>query len=130
MKKIFLLLFLCLVGVAVFVTYTFDNIFKHEDELSIKVREKDNSFEIRAYFHRRKTKMIQRYMDQQLGANALFENSRMEGKVVLDDHSTFFVKTKPGYVFINMKKSENDSTALANMKELEKGIRERLGRDL
>ncbi|NCI48545.1 hypothetical protein GWC95_01330 [Sediminibacterium roseum] len=130
MKKVFLLLVLFLVGVAVFVTYTFDSVFRHEDQLSIKTKEKDNSYEIRAYFHRAKTKMIQRYMDRQLGANALFENSRMDGKVTLDNNSTFYVKTRPGYVYIRMKKNENDSSALAKIKELDHGIRERLATEL
>jgi hypothetical protein len=129
MKKIFLLLVLCLIGVAIFVNYTFDRVFDNNN-ISIKVREKENLYELRASYHRAKTRMLQEYMDQQMHTHNFFKNARMDGNVTLDDHTKLYVKMKPGYLFVRMKKDENDSAAYANMKELTKGVKERLGQDL
>jgi hypothetical protein len=54
MKKIFLLLVLCLIGVAVFVNYTFDRVFDNDHDISIKVREKENLYELRASYEQGK----------------------------------------------------------------------------
>jgi hypothetical protein len=130
MKKIFLLLVLCLIGVAIFVNYTFERVFDNDHDISIKIREKENLYELRASYQKGQTRMIQKYMDQQMHTRDFFGNSRMDADITLDDKTKLHVKTKPGYLFIRMRTDENDSAAYINIKALEKGIKERLGQGL
>lgn len=130
MKKIFLLLILCLVAVGFFVNYTFRRVFDNTHGVSVKVKEKENVYELRASYRTRKTRMVQRFMDEKLHTNKFFRKSHMEADITTNEGLRLRVEMHPGYVFLRMKKDENDSAAYQLVKEITEGIKLRVTDDL
>lgn len=127
MKKIFLLLVLCLVAVAFFVNYTFHRVFEDGDHnLSIHVKETDSRYELRAEFPRNRTAMVQRMMDERLHTDHVFSGSRVDAQITAND-ITMRVRSRPGYLLLRMNKNENDSAAYAHIKDLERELKSSLG---
>lgn len=129
MKKIFVLLVLCLVAVVMFVNYTFRKVFNgNEKDLSITATENEEKYELKANYPKRKTYVVQRYMDEVLRTNKTFTNSRMDADIAVDKLKLHVI-TRPGYLLLKMNKAENDSIVYGHVKQLEKGLQEKLGGD-
>lgn len=129
MRKIFLLLVVCLVVVVIFVGRTFNNLFNDNDDVSIHVKDNDRRYELRAEYPRRKTHLVQHFMDQKLHANNVFKNSRIDAQITIDEIS-LRVRTRPGYLSLKMDKTQNDSTAYARLKDLEEELKQKLGAEV
>jgi hypothetical protein len=97
-----------------------------DHDISIRVKETDDVYQLSASYDREKTGRLQRYMDDQLNAHHLFHNSRMDAEVTLDDKTIFYVKTSPGKLLIKFDKHKNDEAACARMKGLGEHIKEKL----
>lgn len=54
----------------------------------------------------------------------LFVNTRIDGRVGLDDHTTFFIKKSPGHLKIELNKRENSYDSYREIKSLCEGIKE------
>src|SRR5690349_3929225 len=80
-----------------------------DNNTSIHVSDSEHYFKMRAYFNKHETNDIDRYMDVKIGrrSNMSFVNSRIDGKLALDDHTIFYIKKHPGYLEIKLDKDEN-----------------------
>ena len=60
--------------------------------------ESDQYYSMNAHFSKSKTRDVEEYMDSRIGtkSNMSFVNSRINGKLALDDHTTFYIKKIPG----------------------------------
>ena len=56
-------------------------------------------------------------------SNMSFVNSRIDGKLALDDHTTFYIKKYPGYLQIKLDKDENSAEAYERIKSMCEGIK-------
>jgi hypothetical protein len=78
-----------------------------------------------ACFDRSKTRDLEEYMDRKIGgrSNMSFVNSRIDGRLALDDHTTFYIKKYPGFIRIKFDKDENTSESYQMIKSMCEGIK-------
>ena len=77
-----------------------------------------------AHFSRNKTRALEEYMDDKIGAasNMSFVKTTIDGRVGLEDHTTFYIKKYPGFIKIKLDKYKNSSEAYARIKSMCEGI--------
>ena len=127
MKKILLLIF---VGIC-FVAFCFISAVHKihgswDHDISIRVKENDNIYQLSASYDRERSGRLQRYIDAKLNTHHLFQNSRMDATVTLDDKTNFYVKTSPGRLLIKLDKNTNDAAAYERIRELGEEIKQKL----
>ena len=100
----------------------------NNDNVSIKVKDTDHYYKIVAHFNKNKTRSVEKYMDAKIGrtSNMSFVNTRIDGELALDDHTTFYIKKYPGFVEIKLDKDENSDEAYYEMKSMSEGIKKLL----
>src|SRR5215467_3596673 len=77
--------------------------------IDIGYSEGSRYFLMKAHFSRHKTKAVEEYMNDRIGdrGDMSFVNTRIDGQITLDDHTTFYIKKYPGFLEINLDKEEN-----------------------
>ena len=99
----------------------------HNDNgnINITLSESDQYYSMSARFSKSKTRNVEEYMDRRIGtrSNMSFVNSRINGKLALDDHKTFYIKKYPGLTKIKLDKDENSNEAYHRIKAMCEGIK-------
>ena len=97
----------------------------HNGNTNIKYSESGHYYSMEAYFSKSKTRNVEEYMDEKIGAgsNTSFVNTRLDGQLTLDDHSTFYLKKYPGLIEIRLDKNENSGEAYQRIKSMCEGIK-------
>lgn len=124
MKKVFFVLLFCTLCMAGFVTYVLHKMYSDND-ISIIIKESDNSYRLSASYARNQTRKIQSYLNAQLHST-MFRNAKIDAFVTLDDKTRFYVKTIPGRLLIKLNKKENDYESYFRIKQLGEGIKMKL----
>jgi hypothetical protein len=106
MRKILAVIVCSLVLMACFFTFALHRVFSHRD--------------------RNQSRRIQKYIDAELNTHRFFSNAKMDALVTLDDKTNFYVKTKPGALYIKFNKDENDYEAYTRIKRLGEGLKHKL----
>jgi len=93
--------------------------------VSIKISESGHYYKMLAHFSTGKTTDVDEFMDDKIGnrSNMSFVNSSIDGKLTLDDHTTFYIKKNPGYLQIKLDKYENSAEAYERVKSMCEGIK-------
>lgn len=96
------------------------------NDLSIKVKDSDETFELAAEFDPDKTEQVREYLDEKLttGSDPSFENAEVDATMTLNDKTHFYIRSNPGELLIRFNKSENSKASYLKMKELSKGLRD------
>jgi hypothetical protein len=102
----------------------------HEDDISITYNDADNYYSMNACFSKSKTRDVEEYMDTRIGrrSNMSFVNSRIDGRLGLDDHTTFYIEKYPGHLKIKLDKDENSHEAYWRIKDMCEGMKTLLTR--
>ena len=99
----------------------------HNDNgnINITLSESDQYYSMSARFSKSKTRNVEEYMDRRIGtrSNMSFVNSRINGKLALDDHTTFYIRKYPGLIKIKLDKDENSNEAYHRIKAMCEGIK-------
>lgn len=63
-------------------------------------------------------------MDRMLGdaGDMSFVNTRIDGKIALNDHTIFYIKKYPGHIIIKLNKYENSEEAYERVRNMCEGI--------
>ncbi len=95
---------------------------------SISVSESAHYYSMNAHFSKSKTRTVEEYMDSRIGRsiNMSFVNSRIDGTLALDDHTTFYIKKYPGRLEIKLDKDKNSDEAYQGIKSMCDGIKKLL----
>ena len=98
---------------------------RHHGDLDIQYRESDHYYSMDAWFHENQTRDVEEYLDDKIGerSNMSFINTRLNGRIGLDDHTTFFIKKFPGHVQIELDKRKNSVESCWQIKSLCEGIK-------
>jgi len=56
-------------------------------------------------------------------SNMSFTNTRIDGQLSLNDHTTFYIKKYPGYLKIKLDKGKNSDESYYRIKEMCEGIK-------
>ena len=93
--------------------------------INFTVSESDHYYSMNADFSKSKTRAVEEYMDSRIGrrSNMSFVNSRIDGTLALDDHTTFYIKKYPGFIEIKLDKDENSDEAYQEIKAMCEGIK-------
>lgn len=124
MKKLSALFFCTIILIASSCRYS------NENNTNITLSESDHSYSMKAHFNKNKTRDVEKYMDNKIGktSNMSFVNSSIDGKLTLDDHTTFYIKKYPGFVQLKFDKNENSDLAYQKIKAMCEGIKNGLSK--
>jgi hypothetical protein len=100
--------------------------FVDDNNISIRVKETEDIYQLNAYYHRNQTARLQRHIDARLHTNHIFKNSKMDATVTLDDRTSFYIRSSPGRLLIKLDKNANDAAACIRIKELAEDIKHTL----
>lgn len=94
----------------------------------ITLTESDRYYSMDARFNNNKTREIEKYMDEKFGRrnNISFLNTRIDGRLTLDDHTTFIMKKNSGHVKIKLDKRDNSFASYRSVKSFCEGVAELL----
>ena len=92
----------------------------------ISYSEWSHYYSMKAHFNKNKTRKVESYMDERIGdrSNMSFANTRIDGQIALDDHTTFYIKKRPGFLEIKFNKRENSYESYQRIKAMCQGIKE------
>jgi hypothetical protein len=93
--------------------------------ISIHISDSEHYYKMYARYDENRTRNLDEFMDDKIGrrSNMSFVNSRIDGKLALDDHTTFYIKKYPGYLEIKLDKDENSNEAYHRIKSMCEGIK-------
>lgn len=94
--------------------------------IDIHISESQHDYKFLAHYDENKTRNVDEYMDEKIGrrSNMSFENSRIDGQLALDDHTTFYIKKYPGYLEIKLDKDKNSTASYQEIKEMGEGLKD------
>lgn len=100
---------------------------RHSDNgnISLTLSESGQYYSMNARFSKSKTRDVEEYMDSTIGTktNMSFVNSGINGKLALDEHTTFYIKKYPGRIKIKLDKDENSYEAYQRIRAMCEGIK-------
>jgi hypothetical protein len=93
--------------------------------VNFTVNESAHYYSMNADFSKSKTRAVEEYMDSRIGSRSKmsFVNSRIDGTLALDDHTTFYIKKYPGFIEIKLDKDQNSNDAYQRIKAMCEGIK-------
>ena len=102
----------------------------NNDNVNINISESEHYYKMLAHFSTGKTRDVDVFMDHKIGkrSNMSFANSRIDGKLALDDHTTFYIKKYPGYLQIKLDKEENSAEAYQRIKSMCEGLKNEISK--
>ncbi len=102
----------------------------HHGDIDITYSESDQYYSMEAYFNKSQTRDVERYMDRMIGnkSNMSFSNTRIDGSLALDDHTTFYIKKSPGILKIKLDKDKNSDESYHEIKSMCIGIKKVLAK--
>lgn len=105
---------------------SFVSCWRHRGNTSIEYSESDGYYSMNAWFHENRTRAVEEYMNNKIGrrSNISFVNTRINGRIGLDDHTSFFMKKYPGHLTIELDKYKNSYDSYREIKSLCEGIKE------
>jgi outer membrane lipopolysaccharide assembly protein LptE/RlpB len=97
----------------------------HRGNTDISYSKLSHYYSMKAYFNRNKTRTVENYMDKKIGdrSNMSFRNTRIDGQIALDDHTTFYIKKYPGFLEIKFDKEENSVESYQRVRTMCEGIK-------
>ena len=80
---------------------------------------------MKADFPESRSREVDEYMDDKIGSasNMSFTNTRIDGTLALDDHTTFYIKKAPGTLRVSLDKDKNTKRSYLEIKSMCDGIK-------
>ena len=97
----------------------------HDGNTDISYNESGHYYSMKAHFGKSKTRDVEEYMDSRIGteSNTSFVNTRIDGLIALEDHTTFYIKKYRGFIQIKLDKHKNSYEAYHRIKSMCEGIK-------
>ena len=83
---------------------------------------------MKADFPENRMREVDDYMDNKIGnaSNMSFTNTRIDGTLALDNHTTFYIKKSDGFLNITLDKDKNSEDSYRQIKSMCEGIKKLL----
>jgi hypothetical protein len=122
MKKISLV-FLSVAFLSMFISCDHIN---DNHNISFNYKETDHTYSMKAHFNKGSNRNVENYMDTRIGKknNMSFVNSTIDGKITLNDQTTFYIKKYPGTLEIKLDKNENSNESYSEIKAMCQGLKQ------
>lgn len=125
MKTAAFLMTFCLVIVMACLPYLTKKINGNGDNLKFTVSESDDWYRISADYPEKKTRKVQRCLDEYLEPSGMsFVNARIDGDIALDNKANFYINTSPGTLKIKLDKHKNSTASYRRMKKLSEELKD------
>jgi len=98
---------------------------RHHNDMSIRVSEDEDEFEMEADYRKKQTHDVQVYLNNRLLSNSSVrfnEEDFVDKEITLDDNTTFYINTNPGELNIRIDKNENSEESCERVKRFCKGL--------
>lgn len=128
MRKLFFGLLLGIVFVFICFTYVFHKMY-HDHDISIRVKETDDSYSLYASYAKFNTGRLQHFMSKSLHTDRFASGSRLNTFITLDDNTRFYIRTQPGNLYLKLDKRNNDEESYLRIKRLGEEIKQKLTED-
>lgn len=101
---------------------------RNDGNINITVSDSEDIYKLTAEFDERKNRALEKCMNDHLGNNSNFSfiNSRIDGDITLDDHTTFYIKKKSGYLKIVFDKDKNSKASYNEVKAFSEELKQAL----
>ena len=101
-----------------------------DHDINIRVNDSEHFYMMDADFSKGKTRDVDEYMDRKIGnkSDMSFVNTQIDATLTLDDHTTFYIKKRPGYIALKFDKNRNSDEAYRQIKSMCEGIKKVLTR--
>jgi hypothetical protein len=85
---------------------------------------------MKAWFDDERSRRVDKLMNEDMGGSSeiSFVNTRMDGRLSLDDHTKFYIRKYPGYLYILFDKKENDWRSYEHVKTMCQDVKDFLDR--
>ena len=122
MKKVTIILLACFIFMNL---STSCNYYGDNHNTNISYKETSEYFSMKAHFNKNKMRDVEEYMNDKIGksSNMSFANTQIDGKLTLDDQTTFYLKKSPGNLEIKLDKDENSDVSYNEIKSMCQGIK-------
>lgn len=128
MRKLFFGLLLGMVFVFACFAFVFHQLYNDHD-ISIRVKETDDSYSLYASYDRLNSRRLQHFMNKSLHTNRFSGNSSLNSYITLEDNTSFYIKTRPGNLYLKLDKRNNDEESYLRIKKLGEEIKHKLAED-
>lgn len=104
---------------------TIGNSCRHHGNTDLSYSEDEHSYSLDAWFPENKTRDVEEYINHKIGSksNMSFNNTKIDGDLVLDDHTTFYMQKSPGRLEIQLDKDKNAEESYLEIKSMCEGIK-------
>lgn len=116
---------LLLIGCGLFFLATF-SFCRWGHNTSISISDSYDEYGMTASYQKRKTNKVQRFLDEcwEDNSNISFKRRRVDGMVILNDRTKFYLHSYPGELEIRIDKNENSPESCTMIKEICEDIKE------
>ena len=96
-----------------------------DHDITIHYSDTKRYYSMEADFSIHRTRAVEEYMDEKLGSvtNMSFVNTRLNGKIALDDNTNFYIEKYPGYMRIKLDKEKNSYSSYERIRSMCDGIK-------
>jgi hypothetical protein len=101
-----------------------------DHDITIHYNDNKRYYSMEADFDEHKTRAVEEYMDKRLGSvtNMSFINTKLDGQLVLDDHTNFYIEKYAGYLRIKLDKEKNSYSSYERIRSMCDGLKKVLTR--
>ncbi|MDE3252250.1 MAG: hypothetical protein KGO92_05540 [Bacteroidota bacterium] len=128
MRKLFFALLLGTIFVFACFAFVFHQLYNNNN-ISIRVKETDDSYSLYASYNRHNARRLQHFISKSLHTNHFSDNSYMNSYITLEDNTHFYIKTRPGNLYLKLDKRNNDEEGYIRIKKLGEEIKRKLAED-
>lgn len=128
MRKLFFGLLLGMIFVFAFFAFVFHQLYNDHD-ISIRVKETDDSYSLYASYARLNSSRMQHFLNKSLHTNRFSGNTPLNSFITLEDNTSFYIKTRPGNLYLKLDKRNNDEQGYIRIKRLGEEIKRKLAED-
>ena len=97
---------------------------------SITFNENDHYYSMKAWFSTNRARDVEYFMDERIGSQSdmSFVNTRLNGQLSFNDHTSFYIKKYPGYLQIKLNKDRNSDNSYLLIRDMCQGIKSLLAK--
>ena len=94
--------------------------FGNDHDTSFSYHDSPHYYSRKARFDRNKTRDVEQFMDRAIGSDSRmsFVNTKIDGRIALDDRTILYIKKYPGRLYIKLDKDENSYDAYQKIKSM------------
>ncbi len=112
---------------ALFLIFALQSCFHfHHHNVDISINDKDEDYQLSASYPQEKTRAVENFIKHCTEHNSHFSfsnHANIDGNLILDDNTKFYLKSREGYLKIKFNKEDNSTESYEKVKDMCEGIK-------